>query len=404
MSELEPQESGVTSQKGVHFGPARRDYYDANKWSLTTTHEIVLEPDASDRKLVDGEPPFLKPSPSSYYLAPFLTILHRIPLAREVLLCRDFILEDYGFDEDWWNGSMSKGSSLKTLDGPNAAREYDQVIGETQRLMAFLDMTLRSYGAAEGLARLDKVKDQDLDVVLANFVVFWRDAVRARSQSCTPSTLFESTGVKLLSSTGEELGRQGFSLLDLRPETGVAGSTRTLYDAMDDMIWEGPQINDDTVTYLERVAEVFTIRLSRPEHGNIERAIDVPVKWYPDRYLEESKGMAREMRSKKAAIHKEIEKMDDIHRRLTTFQPPNGQAAVDPRRVMQMVIGRFEQILITKAELENNDNNGNPGGSSPYYPSVTPEFVRKVKAISVSVEAKLISKISLMSEDFYVIC
>lgn len=395
MSDLGTQETGVTVQKGVHFGPATRDYYDTNKWALTphsSTQEVVLDPEPADRRRLEGEPAFLRSSPSAPYLAPLLTILHSIPLARETLLYRDQSLRDYGYDDEWWSGSPLKAPGVTSIDGLNSTAELDQIIYETQRLMAFLDMTGRSYGSVEGLARLDRVQNSGGYGVLTNYLKSWQEAAQRRRQSHSQPGIFSSTGVKLLGSTGVEVARESFKVLDLRVENenNTASPSQTLYQAMDGMIWEGNDGAEETMVYLEEIGEVFTIRMVRTEQGKNEQRIDVPAIWYPDRYLEESKETAREMRSKRAAVYKIIEELDELQGKITSYQPSHRGSPVDPRKLLQSSIRYLEQLCGMDDRVdENKEAKMTDGDERQSFEASSIEAVNQLKAIYDSVVNKL---------------
>lgn len=342
LNDLGPQESGVASTRAVHFGPARRQFYEPNKWSLTTqssTAEIHLDPEPGDRKHVPGEPRCLRPSPTAHYVAPFLTIVHSIPLGREALLCRNHITRNYGQDEEWWSGASVRAPALMRLDDGTSTVVPDELIYETQRLMAFLDVTDRSYGSVEALLRLDfPGTDDDPDNVLGKYLQAWQEAVQHKTHSSDESDVFLSVGAKLEMSTREEFRRQRFSVLDLRVDGGVAEASQTLYEAMDDLIWEGPPTNDDSMAYLERVGDIFTVRLFRTDTRNVARRVDVPALWYPDRYLEASKEVAREMMAKKADVDRSIENIELLRAALTNYQLRDGRTVVDPRTLLESAI------------------------------------------------------------------
>lgn len=246
-------------------------------------------------------------------------------------------MRNYGFDDDWWSGASVNTPSVKRLDDGIFGANGDEMISETQRLMAFLDSTDRSYGSVEALVRLDFVRDDDPDQVLGKYLQSWQEAVQRKTPQVTID-VFQSVGVKLLTSTQEELGRQPFSILDLRLDNGPAQLVQTLYDAMDDMIWEGPITNDETVAYLESVAEVFTVRVVNVDSQNSIRRLEIPVVWYPDRYLKESLGITREMRATKAEVYRTIDRMDRLQAALTMYQPVGGRSTIDPRRLLQSAI------------------------------------------------------------------
>ncbi|KAI9791947.1 MAG: hypothetical protein M1816_003216 [Peltula sp. TS41687] len=396
MNDLGTQETGVTGQKEVHFGPATRDYYDASQWAMTaheSTQEVVLDPEAADRKRVEGEPAFLRPSPSATYLAPLLTILHSIPLAKETLLCREQLLPDYGYDDEWWSGSPLKTSEVTSVDGSNSDAELDQIIHETQRLMAFLDMTQRSYGSVEGLARSDRVQNLWSNGVLVNYFLSFQEAAQRSRQSYSNPAIFSSTGVKLLGSTGEEVARETFNVLDLKieNESNSADSNQSLYQVMDGMIWEGHTGSEETMVYLEAIGEVFTIRMMRAEQDKTEPKIDVPAIWYPDRYLEESKEIAKEMRSKRAAVYKDLEEIDKVEAKLIRYQPAHNRPPVDPRKLLRSSIKYLEDE--EKDRADKNDESKMTDGDEQQQSSrgSTVGLIKKLKGIYDNVMKKLAS-------------
>lgn len=392
MSDLGPQETGVTNTSTVQFGPASREYYDTNKWALTThssTHEIVLDPDPADRRRLPGEPPCLRPFSSGRYLAPILTILHSIPLAREALLCRDYVAQDYGYDDEWWSGGVVRVPSVVELAKIDTSPYYDEIIYETQRLMAFLDKTHRSYGSVEGVARHEFLRHEKPEVVLLKFIQLWKDSVGRKTQSSLQSEAFQSVGVKRLISTGEEKGREIFNVLELQLDNNTAQPDQTLYEAMDAMIWEGLTTNEDSVLYLESVGDVFCVLVTRPEGGKSERELAIPATWYPDRYLSEAQGLSRDMRAKKTELKRSIEKMEQLEEKLTYFRPFSGNAAVDPRRLLQTSI----QHLMQSPHMNGMDNANREDESEDVEnqegSNRNSNIIEQLKAIYGSVVAKL---------------
>ena len=108
------QEMGVTYQNSnQQFRPATQDYYEQDKWAMTIsesrTQEIILNPEAPDRRRRPGTPAFFKPSSSTRTLPALMKILHEIPMGREALLNRSVTLPDYGRESDWWDGTPVQG-------------------------------------------------------------------------------------------------------------------------------------------------------------------------------------------------------------------------------------------------------------------------------------------------------
>jgi len=166
MSTLLPQQSGITSgyTPGANFQPAQQAYYSEQNWALTTvgpdakTVEIVLDPPPSGRRREKNEPAFIRHGPNMCGLGGLLTILHSIPEAREELLQRHHVLNDYGHNDQWWRGQVIQLPKIVNIEDEGPIEDaHLEVITETQRLMAFLDHTERSYGSCESLATQDGV-------------------------------------------------------------------------------------------------------------------------------------------------------------------------------------------------------------------------------------------------------
>ena len=390
MTEMGPQESGVVHPRAVHFGPARQDVeYEATKWSLTTTAEIHLSPEPAERRHVPGEPRCLRPGPSAHSIAPFLTILHTIPLGREALLCHDHALQHYGYDDDWWNGASVTAPRIKHLDDGISLSGSEEIMYETQRLMAFLDGTERAYGSAEALGRLDHTSNDDADQVLGRYIQSWQDVVTQKTGSIAYSKVFLSVGVKLHTPTSEELGRQPFSVLDLQINHSMAQSAQTLYEAMDEMIWEGSLTSDETMAYLETVGDIFTVRVYRTDTRNGPRGIDIPAVWYPDRYLESSKDMAREMRAKKADVHRSIDRMEQLRTALTTYQPADARIGFDPRVLLRSTIEHLGRPQEADEEASSAEDDRAARSDTLDHEDGRSATVQQLKAIYESVMKKL---------------
>ncbi len=264
------QVNGVTGPSNTYFGPAGQDHYDTGKWAMTVSgpaaHEIILNPEPQNRKRRGGAPAFLKPSVSGEYLPSLITILHAIPLAREVLLMREHTLPEYGHDAEWWDGTAINAPRVINLaDGPHD-RESEDVIYETQRLMAFLDLTERAYGSADVLAGLRTVEDQNQDQSTSNFLRGWQQAAMVAAPDNELTHLFESTGMKVTPGASEIPQRVPFHSLDVEVDLELADKGGTLYDAIDEVLWPGVYDDEDTEeTYLDTIGEVVTFRITRQD-------------------------------------------------------------------------------------------------------------------------------------------
>lgn len=281
----------------------------------STSHEIIISPDPEDRKRVDNEPAFLRPSPDNVYLGGLITILHSIPLAREALLLRSKVLSNYGHDSQWWNGQPINLPKIVTIhdgiEGNN--NDWDDILYETQRLVAFLDSTTRAFGSTDALAGLRCFAGFDSESNIGKFLQKWQEAAVCADPGNQLSTVFSSMALRQSHSEYDEpLGRDFTALETLvQPEHG-----QTLYDVLDQLMWEdrvGEELDD---VWLEHVAEILTIKI-----GSLDSSQPVDVKippvFYPDRYLASCRDLARDFRLRKLQIYEDISKIDKLIKRFT---------------------------------------------------------------------------------------
>lgn len=315
---LGQQETGVTNTNNSRFGEATREHYDEGSWAMTlfnsSSQEIIISPDPEDRKKVEGEPTFLRPCPDNQYLAGLLTILHYIPLAREALLCRSHLLSDYGHDPQWWNGQpISLPKIVNVQEAQDGDTDWDDILHETQRLMAFLQSTNRSFGSSDALASLKSMSRYDPEGSIGKFLEEWQgSAIRADPENKL-AKIFSSNAYKRPLSVHDTPIHKEFFSLDpyVDPEHG-----QTLYDVLDRTMWAdrpGDELDD---VWLEDTADVLTIRM---EDSGATKSIDVkiPATFYPDRYLASCRDKAREFRTQRLQVYEDIFKTERILNRFS---------------------------------------------------------------------------------------
>lgn len=308
------QENGTIPADGLYFGPAKSEYHDTKNWIMTTSKstakEILLNPEPKDRRRKSQTPAFLRPSPSGHRLPGMVKILHTIPAAREALLSRNRVLNEYACQNEWWDGVPIESPRVVHSDGDPFAPNLE-VIHECQRLMAFLDETERAYGSSEALSALPGIREGQEDAVVKGFLASWSHAVFQYDQAATPATLFQSTGVRT-SPQGSRDSEDIFTLsFDINAQLVEPG--QTLYDAIDALMWPGWDGSDsDGEVFLHKVADVLIIHVGRADNTVKGLDIKIPPVWYADRYLHSSQPRIRQMLAAKAALQNEI---DDLHKR-----------------------------------------------------------------------------------------
>ena len=355
---LPDQETGVTDASYPYFGPANREHYDTKAWTMTLaasqTREILLNPEPADRKREKSVPAFMKPSPSTDYLPALVTILHAIPVAREALLMRSYTIPDYGHDSEWWDGAIIKTPKIVDITHINDATDWDEILYETQRLMAFLDQTERAYGSVAGLATMDAVREIHQDQSAPSFLEAWHTAALRAAPNLRISKIFESVGTKTIPDKPEETVTQPFFCLDVTVSNELADTGQTLYEAVDDVLWTDWEATQHEEVYLDNIGDVFAVHVTRSNEVASGLGIKVPGSWYPDRYLEASKLAAREMLVGKAAIKKDMARLEDVKARMTEYK----KSTADGKTVNASKLVEIARAYLDRANLCKHEANG----------------------------------------------
>ena len=287
----------------AHFSKATREHYDRDDWAMTifkeTAEEVVISPDPEDRRKIEGEPAFIRPSPESLYLGGLITILHAIPLAREALLSRNKHAPNYGKEPQWWNGKSIHMPMIVT-QGKEDDADWEEPIFETQRLMAFLDLTERAFGSIDALANTKAMltNSSDSDEAVIRFLETWH-ASAIRADPDNPLSLLFMTQAYKKSPFEMEADDGPVSKELFVFEPGVErGEGQTLYEILDNAIWGDQPGQDLDEVWLENVGEVLVMRLDSPDKLN-PVDVTIPATFYPDRYMTACQDQSRELRLKK---------------------------------------------------------------------------------------------------------
>ena len=341
------QITGVTNASAPHFGPATQEHYDKN-WQMTVpgeyTKEIWLNPDPADRKRDGTKPAFLRPTTQGHRLPALIKILQTIPLTREAMVCRDLILSDYGQNSEWWDGTPIEIPEAFHEADNRQDHDVEEVLYETQRLVAFLEGTERAYGSTDsllGISSMGLLKDEEL---LAVFFKAWEAASEHVGVRLDLHDIVESMGAKRELSQPDDAESIYFTTFEVRVDEEIADKGHTLYDAVDDILWanDGLQIEDQEI-YLEKVADVFVLDVKRAKEASSGLGIRIPAIWYLDRYLQSSVEEMKRMRKTKAAIQEELDLIEQQRATIAEFKPPGADAgAVDGLTLLKTAIAYFE--------------------------------------------------------------
>lgn len=325
------QESGVTDASNPYFGPAKRPDYDAGSWAVTTVgshaKEILLNPEPVNRKRESTMPAFFKPGPQTYELSALIKILQAIPMSREALLCRENLLPDYGYEPEWWDGAAIKIPKVVHLTPDGQSDDQDEVIYETQRLVAFLDETDRAYGSTDALANMDGILGKSHKSVSVGFLEEWRKGVDHAIPNAPLLDVFRSVGRKETSNEPETAEEYPFLALELRIDDGIAEKGQTLYEAVDDILWSELGESSYEYVFLEKLADLLIIEATRVGDAGSGLGIKIPSVWYGDRYLESSIRQVKDMLAGKAAVQHEITRIDEAKAKIVETKLPDLGAA-----------------------------------------------------------------------------
>ncbi|KAI9746454.1 MAG: hypothetical protein M1818_000167 [Claussenomyces sp. TS43310] len=365
---LPAQEYGtIRPENAVHFGPANQNAtYEQGKWDLVhmpsvTSQEASQVPGAFDRRRESDTPAFLRPSATDMRLPSLLTIYHEIPLAREIFLDRDIVLSDYGYDKRWWEGDPI--NQVKPISKLRPESESDEIesqnktlVYEVQRLMAFLDKTDRSYGSAEVLSNMNNVKKISALDIESKFLEAWKRLHEKQpvldfmfSTALQPKSIDED----LEHDAGPEVSGDAealeFHMLDLELPVQGSSEIQTLYELADYALWSTSGSAVSSSAYISHIGDIVAFRLRDTNNG---KSIQVPMDWYPDRYLEENREAALKMRLRKEHVRENIKNISSLREKLTHSVLPNGHRV----RIHDL----FESCLMHDAERVTEDNSNNP--------------------------------------------
>lgn len=339
---LPGQETGTVDYDKQTFSPATREHYEPDEWAAVypaaQIQEILLNSEPNDRKRQPNTPAFFKTPSTGHRLSALIKILHAIPMAREALLNRTQMLQDYGHEKDWWDGTPVKVLRIVDLDADGRKVNADDIIYEAQRLMAFLDETDRAYGSTNVLAGVEGIGLQD-DSKASNFLSVWQ-AATARFGSPL-ANIFVSVGTKLNPNDPEDARSENFPHLSVIVDNETSGKGLTLYEALDHILWVDAKEDDEI--FLEKVGDVFTLEVKNQVENVLGLGIEIPPIWYADRYLSSHSQEAKDMLARKAAVTTQLQDKENLKIGISKFQKPGCGVQVDVAKLLAKATAYFER-------------------------------------------------------------
>ncbi|KAF4450854.1 hypothetical protein F53441_6077 [Fusarium austroafricanum] len=295
-------ESGITGPSepaAPQFGPANREIYEASSWAMVPTGPIQdnsNEVAASKRKRTPGAPAMLvinSPQRGNHRLGGLLTIMHEIPIARNVLLSIGSPAATYGHNSDWWRGQeilapevLQKMAKEQSWDH-GAYTSSTAFEDEVHRLMAFLDSTERGYGSITVLADiLDHPDSAGMEKR------FYEMLGQRHPDSIRP--IMQVAALAMFH--GGDLEEDAkFGLLEIEHLRNEYSCIKTLYEALDHVMWSDTlgwdRIHEGSkMAFFKEMGEVLVLNTTG---DGPDDPFEIPLEFYPEKYLESRKDEAR---------------------------------------------------------------------------------------------------------------
>ncbi|KAF5019703.1 hypothetical protein F66182_8272 [Fusarium sp. NRRL 66182] len=297
-------ESGITqpSTAAPYFGPANRNDYEESSWAMVPSgpsqQKSVKEPLPSKRKRASGVPAMLivtnEQGGGDHKLGGLVTILHQIPIARNVLLGIGSPAATYGHNLDWWRGQeilspevLAKMAQQKSWDTGQhkSGTAFDE---EIHRLMAFLDSTERGYGS---ISVLTDIMAQSYNEGLEKH--FYELLGQRHGDQIRP--LMQVASLAMFE--GDDLGYEDarFGVLEMEHTRNEYNCIKTLYESLDHVMWSDTlgwdKIHEGSkMAFFKEMGEVLVINTAG---DGPEDSIEIPQELYPEKYLTTRKKEAR---------------------------------------------------------------------------------------------------------------
>ncbi|KAK7207516.1 hypothetical protein BZA70DRAFT_271513 [Myxozyma melibiosi] len=357
------QETGV-------LRPSTRQTYDADEWGVVQIGSGGLSPQILENARREPEKiPTLLPCAPAPYLAPYLTVLHSVPLARSALsLFGKQLVEDYGFADRWWDKQQIFVPGFASSEITNQDMHRLSLLVEIQRIMAFLDQTgssdesQRAWASIENLVRaLSSCGDSYVDLVHADFLMDSEPVVLLQRtwefvtghyadtldlspdlkrlvNTVAPSTntldpigeyLFTSLAVvdSPISLPDDTSTEQKFTTLDVVISSDLRDIYKSLTGHLDSLLWSA-----EPDVCLKTVAHIFTMTIHQ-ESGMAGTGVELPTTWYPDRYTPAFKDVMKPNVARRTELFGRIEELEKRKKMITEYPGFNTHSLLNATRL-----------------------------------------------------------------------
>lgn len=372
------QENGVVDNSTAvsNFGPANRDHYQQSNWAMVPTGPqktlTSRAPPASTRKRATGAPAFMVQGFSNSglnHLGGLLTILHEVPLARNILLSLGEPAATYGHNSEWWNGQeiLPDHVLAKMASGELQWGEQDESLpnleSEIHRIMAFLDSTERAYGTVSvlsGMIGADRGAEKQFYETIA-----FRNAEKI-AQLTQVAALCEVHGEN---STEEEVAN--FGMLDMEHPRSEYGTIKTLYESLDHVMWNDAltwnEIHEGTkMATFKQIGETLVLKVGG---DGPEDSIEVPLELYPEKYLSDRRAESGRIQAAWVETKVQAEKLRQAEQTLTIWRDEWDSKKYDKKHLVQKAMGQWKSYHDYLESLGRYRSMENSGFDTHKYPS-----------------------------------
>jgi hypothetical protein len=299
----------------------------------------------SKRKRAPGAPAMLVISSAQggeHRLGGLLTVLHEIPLARNILLGIGSPATTYGCNNDWWRGQIilspevlakmaEEGSSDPSVHKSGSAFE-----DEVHRLMAFLDSTERGYGSVSVLA--DILADSDKQGMEKQFY-----EMLGKRYPDVAQPMMQVAGVSMFYGDDEE-EVASFGLLEIEHFQHEYSYIKTLYEALDHVMWSDTvgldKIHDGSkMAFFKKMGDVLVLDTTGDGPSD---SFEIPLEFYPERYLMNRKDEARRIQHGWCQTKEQTKRILDKKEQLVSLAGTWGDATNDKGAVLKKAIDQWE--------------------------------------------------------------
>ncbi|KAH7165866.1 hypothetical protein EDB81DRAFT_838519 [Dactylonectria macrodidyma] len=360
-----------------NFGPANRNDYDQDTWAMVPVgpSETNLDsaPAPSLRKRAPGAPAFLLQGNSSagdHRLGSLITILHEIPLARNVLLEVGSPAASYGHNREWWKGqeilpphvlAQLQAGELQWGQQGQAKTDFEE---EIHRLMAFLDFTDRSYGTVSVLADLIPFSN------LGPEKLFYEQLGERQGEKIKPLMQIAS----LTEVYGDDLGYEDakFGLLEMDHLRSEYGIIKTLYESLDHVMWNDVlgwnEVHESSkMAMFKEVGDVLVIKVSG---DGPEDSMEIPEVFYPEKYMITRKDEARRIQIGWCKSKREMTRIVEERDRIYQWRDSWTNQVYDKRDLIKKAAEQwvgYSTYLESRARFEAMEKSGFDTNEYPDY-------------------------------------